>query len=84
MGRTLCVWFPDWPLRRPDAPPAEPCLAVDDRNLVTAADRRARDAGVRPGMRRREAEALCPVVVTLIADPGAEAAAFEPVAAAVE
>jgi len=35
-------------------------------------------------MRRREAEALCPTVVTLPADPGAEAVAFEPVAAAVE
>ncbi|MBU1226460.1 MAG: DNA polymerase Y family protein [Actinobacteria bacterium] len=84
MGRTLCVWFPDWPLRRPDAPPGEPCQVVDDRNLVTAADRRAREAGVRPGMRRREAEAVCPTVVTLAADPGAEAAAFEPVVAAVE
>ncbi|MCB2224706.1 MAG: DNA polymerase Y family protein [Actinobacteria bacterium] len=84
MGRTLCVWFPDWPLRRPDAPPGEPCQVVDDRNLVTAADVRAREAGVRPGMRRREAEALCPAAVTLAADPGAEAVAFEPVAAAVE
>ena len=35
-------------------------------------------------MRRREAEALCPTAVTLIADPGAEAAAFEPVAQAIE
>jgi len=78
------VWFPDWPLRRPDAPPGESCQVVDDRNLVTAADERAQQAGVRTGMRRREAEALCPTVVTLTADPGAEAVAFEPVAAAVE
>ena len=41
-------------------------------------------AGVRVGMRRREAEALCPTAVTLAADPGAEAAAFEPVAQAIE
>jgi len=78
------VWFPDWPLRRPDTPPGEPCQVVDDHNLVTAADERALQAGVRPGMRRREAEARCPTVVTLKADPGAEAVAFEPVAAAVE
>jgi len=78
------VWFPDWPLRRPDAPPDEPCQVVDDGNLVTAADGRALQAGVRSGMRRREAEAICPTVVTLIADPGAEAVAFEPVVAAVE
>ncbi len=36
------------------------------------------------GMRRREAEAICPTIVTLPADPGAEAAAFEPVVVAVE
>ena len=41
-------------------------------------------AGVCVGMRRREAEALCPTAVTLVADPGAEAAAFEPVAQAIE
>lgn len=57
---------------------------VDDRNLVTAADERALGSGVRPGMRRREAEALCPTAVTLTADPSAEAVAFEPVVAAVE
>ena len=34
MERTLCVWFPDWPLRRPDVPSAEPCQAVDGGNLV--------------------------------------------------
>ncbi len=78
------MWFPDWPLRRPDAPPGEPCQVVDGGNLVTAADDRALQAGVRPGMRRREAEAVCPNVVTLAADPGAEAVAFEPVVAVVE
>ena len=35
-------------------------------------------------MQRREAEGTLPDVVTLVADPGAEAAAFEPVAQAVE
>lgn len=35
-------------------------------------------------MRRREAEAVCPDVVTFDADPGAEAARFEPVARVVE
>lgn len=49
-----------------------------------AANPTAQAAGVRPGMRRREAEALCPAAFTLTADPGAEAAAFEPVVAAVE
>jgi protein ImuB len=82
-ARTLCVWFPDWRLRRRDAPPGEPCQVVGD-GVVLAANRRALAAGVAVGMRRRQAETLCPSVVTLAADPGAEAAAFEAVAAAVE
>ena len=41
-------------------------------------------AGVRRGMLRREAEAVCPAVTTLVADPGAEAIAFEPVVRTVE
>ena len=82
--RTLCVWFPDWPLRRPDAPPDKPCLVVDDADEVVAVDPAAAGAGARAGMRRREAEALCPTAVTLEADPVAEAVAFEPVVRAVE
>jgi protein ImuB len=82
-ARTLCVWFPDWRLRRPDAPPGEPCQVVGD-GVVLAANDLAVATGVLVGMRRRQAETLCPAVVTLAADPAAEAAAFEAVAAAVE
>ena len=84
MERTLCVWFPDWPLRRPDVPPAEPCQAVDDSNLVVAVNNLAMEAGIKVGMRRREAEAVCPTVATIEHDPGAEMARFERVAVAVE
>jgi protein ImuB len=84
MGRILCVWYPDWYLRRPDAPPDEPCQAVGEDNRVVAVNGRAAAAGIRPGMRRREAEAVCPFVVSVAADAGAAAAAFETVAAAVE
>lgn len=52
--------------------------------MVAAADPAAAAAGIRPGMRRREAEGICPAVVSLDADPGAEAAAFEPAVRAVE
>lgn len=78
------MWFPDWPLRRPDAPPDRPCLVATEDGIVTAVGDGAAAAGVHPGMRRREAEALCPSAVTLLADPGAETAAFEPVVRAVE
>jgi protein ImuB len=84
MERTLCIWYPDWPLRRPDAPLDNPAQAVDDANRVVAVNPLAEAAGVTVGMRRRQAEAVCPVVVTLAADPGADAARFEPVAVAVE
>lgn len=71
-------------MRRPDVPPAEPCQAVDDKSIVIAVNRPAADAGIRVGMRRREAEAVCPTVVTIDHDPGAEMARFERVAVAVE
>lgn len=84
MARILCVWFPDWPLRRPDTPPDRPGQVVDADGMVIAATGDAVAQGVQVGMRRREAEALCPTVVTLVSDPGAEAVAFEPVAQAIE
>lgn len=84
MERMLCVWYPDWPLRRPDASPDRPCQAVGDDNRVMALNSLAADAGVKIGMRRREAEAVCPVVLTVVADPGADAVRFEPVVAAIE
>jgi protein ImuB len=52
--------------------------------VVVAANGLAGGAGIRAGMRRRQAEAICPAVVSLGADRGAEAAAFEAVAGAVE
>lgn len=71
-------------MRRPDAPPDDPCQVVDATGLIVAADPVARAAGVVVGMRRREAEVLCPTAVTLVADPGAESVAFEPVVTAIE
>lgn len=84
--RTLCVWFPDWPLRRRDAPSDRACLIVDRSATprVVAFNQCAREAGVRLGMRRPEAEVLCPGGTTLEQDYAAELLAFEPVASAVE
>lgn len=78
------MWFPDWPLRRPDAPPDRPCLVVDRTGRVVACDERAATAGARFGMRRSEAEMLCPNGVTLEQDPSAESLSFEPVVEAIE
>ncbi len=78
------MWYPDWALRRPDAPPDDPAQAVGEDNRVVAVNAAAATAGIVVGMQRRQAEAICPTVVTLSADPGAEAVAFEPVVAAIE
>ena len=82
----MCVWFPDWPLRRPDAPQDRACLVVDRSPAprVVAFNQLAREAGVRLGMRRPEAEVLCPGGTTLEQDQAAELLAFESVAGAVE
>ena len=51
---------------------------------MVAFNQHAREAGVRLGMRRPEAEVLCPGGTTLEQDHAAESLAFEPVASAVE
>ena len=80
------MWFPDWPLRRSDAPSDRPCLVVDRSATprVVAFNQYAREAGVRLGMRRPEAEVLCPGGTTLEQDYAAELLAFEKVAGTVE
>lgn len=79
--RTLCVWFPDWPLRRRDAPSDRPVLVVEsgsNARLVAASDV-VLAAGVELGMPGRQAEALCPDAAVLVRDPIEEARRFEPV-----
>lgn len=65
-------------------PSDRPAQAIGDDNLVQAVNRLAVADGITVGMRRREAEAVCPTVFTVRADPGADALRFEPVALAIE
>ncbi len=85
--RTMAVWCPDWPvvaaIRTGSASAADP-VAVLRANRVIAASASARADGVRRAMRRREAQSRCPDVVVVDDDPGRDARAFEPVAAAVD
>src|SRR5262249_17140426 len=90
-ARTLCVWCPDWPVatvRR-----AQPELVgvpvavvdrVDGRVVVCAASHEAREETVAPGLRRREAEARCPGLVVVDADPAADMRVFAAAARAIE
>jgi protein ImuB len=85
--RRICVWCPDWPVTtaRLDAGlPAEAPVAVVTANRVVACSHAARTAGVRRGLRRREAQARCPELAVLGRDEAAEARTFEPVVAALE
>ena len=67
MGRVMAVWCPDWPAMAAaadeDLPPAQP-IAVLSANRVTATSATARAAGVRRGMRKRQAQAVCPETVS--------------------
>lgn len=90
--RTMVVWCPDWSvtaavLERADADdpvaPGAPA-AVLSANRVVVCNESARREGVRRGHRRRDAQARCPELVLLAANPDRDARWFEPVLATVE
>ena len=85
--RVLALWSPDWPVtaaaRAAHVTPERPA-AVVVANRVLACSAVARAAGVRRGLRRREAQARCPELVVLARDTDRDARLFEPVVAAVE
>lgn len=83
----LAVWCPDWPVVAALADEALPThlpAAVFSANIVQACNGAARTAGVRRGMRRRDAQSRCPELKVYAASPDRDARAFEPVLAAVE
>src|SRR5689334_24928884 len=80
--RVLVVWCPDWPVVAAGAG-LGPC-AVLTRSAVVACNESARDAGIRRGMRRRDAQSRCPELQLFDANPDRDVRAFEPVLAAVE
>jgi protein ImuB len=85
--RTMYVWCPDWPVIAAglvEGIPVHEPVAVLAANRVVASSAAARAEGVRPGLRRREAQGRCPHVVVVPDDPARDARAYEPVVAAVE
>lgn len=94
--RTMVLWCPDWsvtaalleradglPDEVPHADVAAPAVVLAN-NKVVVCNAAARAEGVRRGHRRRDAQARCPEVVLLDANPDRDARWFEPVLAAVE
>lgn len=87
--RSLVVWMPDWPviaLTRDGPHPLDPAapVAVIEKDLVVACSATARAEGVRRGLRRRDAQARCPSLTIVPADPVRDHRAFSPVVAHLE
>ncbi|WP_313676209.1 DNA polymerase Y family protein [Mycolicibacterium sp.] len=87
MSRVLAIWCMDWPaVAAAAAAGLAPtvAVAVTFANRVVACSAAAREAGVRRGLRRREAQARCPQVHIATADSDRDARFFEGVIAAVD
>jgi len=80
--RLAVLWCPQWPIVAAGAGIDEP-VAVLHTNRVIACSVAAAAAGVRLGLRRREAQARCPEVRLVAHDPAVDRRAFQPVADAV-
>ena len=81
--RMLVAWYPDWPVVAAGCSPDVPA-AVVRANQVVAVTAAGRAEGVRPGLRRREAQGRCPELIVVLADAGRDARAWEPVVVALE
>jgi protein ImuB len=86
-SRVLAIWCMDWPAVAAavaaDLSPTSP-VAVTLANRVIACSASARAVGVRRGLRRREAQARCPQLHVVTADPARDARHFENVTTAVD
>jgi protein ImuB len=86
-SRVLAIWCMDWPAVAAAAAadlPATAPVAVTLANRVIACSSAARSAGVRRGLRRREATARCPQLHVVTADSARAARFFEGIIAAVD
>lgn len=80
--RFMALWFPDWPVHAARLAleiPAKKPVAILRQHHVWACDVTARRAGVRRGMRGREAQALSPELLLQEHDVERDARRFEPV-----
>lgn len=85
--RCLVLWCPDWPVHaaaeEAGIDPAQP-LALVEHGVVHACSPEARAAGVKRGLKVREAQSRCSSLVVLPLVPAVDARRFEPVLAALE
>ncbi len=89
MIRSLVIWVPDWPVialtREGDEPldTSQP-IAVFDKGAVLACSPAARAETVRVGQRRRDAQARCPRLIVVDADPVRDHRVFAPLVTEIE
>lgn len=86
-SRVLAIWCMDWPAVAAALSaelPATAPVAVTLANRVIACSAAARAVGVKRALRRREAQARCPDLHVVTADPARDARHFEGVTAAVD
>jgi len=76
--RHVVVWCPHWPVVASGIAPDAVAAVVRDQ-VVLAVSRAARAAGVRAGMRKREAQARCASLELVEHDESRDARRFEPV-----
>lgn len=85
--RRAVLWVPDWPvvaaMLEAGLGSEVPAAILHGRGLV-AVSAAARRSGVRRGMRKRQAQRICPEVVLLPYDEARDSRAFESVATAAE
>lgn len=84
--RAAALWFPDWPVQAAriadERLPAALAVVAAHRVLVCSAS--ARRAGVRRGMRVRQAQALCPGLAVLEEDRDRDGRMFGSIAAGLD
>lgn len=81
--RILALWFPDWPIQAAllEEPRSVPHpVAIIAGHRVHVCNSPARRAGVRRGMRVRQAQALCPDLVLIENAPDRDSRMFESIA----
>jgi protein ImuB len=83
MRRALVLWSPNWSVTAsyrddslPEVVPGVP-VAVLHKGLVTESSPEAREAGVKRGMRRRDAHLMCPALVLVAGNEERDRQAFD-------
>ncbi len=89
--RVLVFWVPDWPVHAHTLEHTEdqsdtlpPTVALSAQHRIVACSVAARAAGVRAGLREREAQTRCPDLAILPHNPKIDGRRFAPVLAAIE